>query len=200
MVTKNMVPPLRKFLMLLTRSISTCFHSLQVTPQPVRIYPTLSMPFIPTPSYVRPLPLGSRAWGNVLTDLDFFIQNGNGKKMYFDEVKYLSTLVTTFSRLSICLFRTRRMAGLPSRILEWSPTLTPPSPVSAASKNILPSSTPTAPTSRLSLAVALVGSLTFIRTHRSQVMGFTAILGSSSFPSRQGRPAERRYSQDWRRF
>ncbi|KAF8274498.1 hypothetical protein EI94DRAFT_688992 [Lactarius quietus] len=28
---------------------------------------------------------GNQAWGNVLSDLDFFIQNGNGKKMYFDE-------------------------------------------------------------------------------------------------------------------
>lgn len=156
----------------------------------------LSMPFIPTPSYARLLPLGSQAWGNVLTDLDFFIQNGNGKKMYFDEVK-ISFHLGHHPLLKASIFHlcTRRMAGLPSRILEWSPTVTPPSPVSAASKNIFPSSTPTAPTSRLSLAVALVGSLTSIRTHRSQVMGFTAFLGSSSFPSRRGRPAERRYSQ-----
>jgi hypothetical protein len=190
MVTKNMVA-LRTFLMLLTRSMPTCFHSLRVMPQPVCACPYFSMPFILTPYYDRLLPLGSQAWGNVLSDLDFFIQNGNGKKIYFDEVKHFATSISTpFSRLTICLFRTHRMAGLPKLILEWSPIVIPPSRVSRASNNILPSSTPTAPTSRLSLAVALVGSLTSIRTHRSPAMGSTALLGSSSFPSPQGRPAE----------
>jgi hypothetical protein len=156
------------------------------------------MPFILTPSYDRLLPLGSQAWGNVLSDLDFFIQNGKGKKIYFDEVKHLATSIPTpFSRLTIYLFRTHRMAGLPSRLLACSPKVIPPSPVSVASNNIFPSSTPTAPTSRWSLAAALVGSLTSIRTQWNPAMGFTALLGSSSFPLRQGRPAERRYSQDW---
>jgi hypothetical protein len=70
--------------------------------------------------------------------LDFFIQNGNGKKMYFDEVKHLSTSVPLFPlKLTLYLFRTHRMAGRPSRLLAWSPKVIPPSLVSAASNNIL---------------------------------------------------------------
>ena len=154
------------------------------------------MLFIPTPSYARLLPLGSQAWGNVLTDLDFFIQNGNGKKINFDEVKHIAASIP-FSKLTFYLFRSHRMAGRPSRLLACSPKVIPPSPVSAASKSILPSSITIVPISRLSLLVALAGSLTSIQIQWSPAMEFTALLGSSSFPSRQGRPAERRYSQDW---
>ncbi|KAH9002064.1 glycoside hydrolase family 17 protein [Lactarius hatsudake] len=55
------------------------------------------------------LPLGDQAWGNVQNDLNFFIQNGNGKKMYFEEVRHLST---PFSKLTFHLLHTQ--TGWPS--------------------------------------------------------------------------------------
>ncbi|KAH9061297.1 glycoside hydrolase family 17 protein [Lactarius vividus] len=37
------------------------------------------------PFFAASATTGDQAWGNVQNDLNFFIQNGNGKKMYFDE-------------------------------------------------------------------------------------------------------------------
>jgi exo-beta-1,3-glucanase (GH17 family) len=40
---------------------------------------------------------GSAAWPLVIADLSWFIENGNGKKMYLDEVRCYSLLIVTIS-------------------------------------------------------------------------------------------------------
>ncbi|KAH9061301.1 glycoside hydrolase family 17 protein [Lactarius vividus] len=46
------------------------------------------------PFFAASATTGDQAWGNVQNDLNFFIQNGNGKKMYFDETGWPSDTST----------------------------------------------------------------------------------------------------------
>ena len=74
---------------------------------------------------------GAQAWPLDVTDMDWFIQNGNGKKMYFDEVEHF-----TMSWLFLLSITRLRMDGPLSRLQVFSPTARTRSPVSAVNKYV----------------------------------------------------------------
>ena len=67
---------------------------------------------------LRPLITGDKAWPLVLNDLNWFIEHGKGKKMYFDEVR-------VYHKMHAVLPRQRLQNGWPS---VTSPGVQPNSP------------------------------------------------------------------------
>lgn len=109
-----------------------------------------------------------------MNDLQYFIDHGGGKKIYFDEVRYfLYLLASTFFTISL----NHRTAGHPltkgSRILNLKARRQ--LLASATNRLIINSLTSAASILKPLSGVALAGLLTSTRTVKSPAMEFTRL-------------------------